>query len=63
MKSFSKFITEATSKAVQQATRMGLVTDGHGGWYERGTGEFSAKTVQGQLKFYNKRQVVGGKDS
>ena len=63
MKSFSKFITEATSRAVQQATRMGLVTDGHGGWYERGTGEFSAKTVQGQLKFYNKRQVVGGKDS
>jgi phosphopantetheine adenylyltransferase len=62
MKSFSKFITEATSKAVQQATRMGLVTDGHGGWYDRGTGEFSAKTVQGQLKFYNKRQVVGGKD-
>ena len=62
MKSFSKFITEATSKAVQQATRMGLVTDGHGGWYERATGEFSAKTVQGQLKFYNKRQVVGGKD-
>jgi len=63
MKSFSKFITEATSKAVQQATRMGLVTDGHGGWYERGTGEFSAKTVQGQLKFYNKRQIIGGKDS
>ena len=62
MKSFSKFITEAASKAVQQATRMGLVTDGHGGWYDRGTGEFSAKTVQGQLKFYNKRQVVGGKD-
>ncbi len=62
MKSFSKFITEASSKAVQQATRMGLVTDGHGGWYDRATGEFSAKTVQGQLKFYNKRQVIGGKD-
>lgn len=62
MKSFSKFITEATSKAVQQATRMGLVTDGHGGWYDRATGEFSAKTFQGQLKFYNKRQVIGGKD-
>ena len=62
MKSFSKFITEATSKAVQQATRMGLVTDGHGGWYNRGTGEFSAKTVRGELKFYNKRQIIGGKD-
>ena len=63
MKSFLKFITEANSKAVQQATRMGLVTDGHGGWYNRSTGEFSAKTFQGQLKFYNKRQVIGGKDS
>ena len=62
MKSFSKFITEATSKAVQQATRMGLVTDGHGGWYDRSTGEFTAKTFQGQLKFYNKRQIIGGKD-
>jgi phosphopantetheine adenylyltransferase len=62
MKSFSKFITEATSRAVQQATRMGLVTDGHGGWYNRGTGEFSAKTVRGELKFYNKRQVIGAKD-
>ena len=62
MKSFSKFITEATSKAVQQATRMGLVTDGHGGWYNRGTGEFAAKTVRGELKFYNKRQIIGGKD-
>lgn len=62
MKSFSKFITEATSKAVQQATRMGLVTDGHGGWYNRGTGEFTAKTVRGELKFYNKRQIIGGKD-
>ena len=62
MKSFSKFITEATSRAVQQATRMGLVTDGHGGWYNRGTGEFSAKTVRGELKFYNKRQIIGAKD-
>ena len=62
MKSFSKFITEATSRAVQQATRMGLVTDGHGGWYKRATGEFTAKTSQGELKFYNKRQIIGGKD-
>lgn len=62
MKSFSKFITEATSKAVQQATRMGLATDGHGGWYDKSNGEFVAKTIQGQLKFYNKRQIIGGKD-
>ena len=55
MKSFLNFISE--SKAVQQATRMGLVGDGHGGWYK--DGEFVAKTEKGQLKFYNKRQRVG----
>ena len=54
MKSFLKFISE--SKAVQQATRMGLVGDGHGGWYK--DGEFVAKTEKGQLKFYNKRQKI-----
>ena len=58
MKSFLKFISE--SKAVQQATRMGLVGDGHGGWYK--DGEFVAKTEKGQLKFYNKRQRVGQQD-
>ena len=58
MKSFLKFISE--SKAVQQATRMGLVGDGHGGWYK--DGEFVAKTEKGQLKFYNKRQRIGQQD-
>ena len=57
MKSFLQFITET---ATQQATRLGLQGDGHGGWYK--DGEFVAKTVKGQLKFYNKRQKVGGKD-
>jgi len=55
MKSFLKFISE--SRAVQQATRMGLTGDGHGGWYKNG--EFVAKTEKGQLKFYNKRQRAG----
>ena len=59
MKSFLNFISE--SKAVQQATRMGLVGDGHGGWYDK-KGEFVAKTDKGQLKFYNKRQRVGKQD-
>ena len=61
MKSFFKFvqiIQETT--ATQQAARLGLEGDGHGGWYKNG--EFVAKTVKGQLKFYNKRQVMG-KDS
>jgi hypothetical protein len=59
MKSFLQFITEAT--ASQQAQRLGLVGDGHGGWYDR-QGEFVAKTEGGKLKFYNKRQKVGAKD-
>jgi len=59
MKSFLQFISEST--AVQQAKRMGLVGDGHGGWYSK-DGEFVAKTEKGQLKFYNKRQKVGKQD-
>ena len=58
MKNFLQFLE---STAVQQATRMGLVSDGHGGWYDK-KGEFVAKTERGQLKFYNKRQRVGQQD-
>jgi len=60
MKTFLQFITEST--ATQQAARLGLVGDGHGGWTDRNTGEFVAKTEKGKLKFFNKRQKVGGKD-
>ena len=59
MKTFFQFLGE--SVAVQQATRMGLVSDGHGGWYDK-QGEFVAKTEKGQLKFFNKRQRVGKQD-
>ena len=59
MKSFFQFIKE--SNAVQQATRLGLTSDGHGGWYDK-RGEFVAKTEKGQLKFYNKRQRIGKQD-
>ena len=52
----------SASTAVQQAERMGLVGDGHGGWYDPKTKEFVAKTEKGQLKFYNKRQRVGQQD-
>ena len=61
MKSFLNFLTEAGSTAVQQATRMGLQGDGHGGWYSK-EGEFVAKTEKGKLVFYNKRQKVGKQD-
>ena len=60
MKTFLQFITDST--ATQQAARLGLVSDGHGGWTDRNTGEFVAKTDKGKLKFFNKRQKVGGKD-
>ena len=58
MKSFFQFLTETT--ASQQAARLGLQGDGHGSWYK--DGEFVAKTEKGRLKFFNKRQTVGGKD-
>jgi cytidyltransferase-like protein len=61
MKSFSNFLLEAKeSIAIQQSKRMGLDTDGHGGWYKNG--EFVAKTVNGELKFYNKREKIGKQD-
>ena len=58
MKSFSQFLEATFSRAVQQATRMGLKSDGHGGYHDN-TGEFIAKDVQGRLVFYNKRQRPG----
>ena len=60
MKSFRNFLIETT--ATQQAARLGLEGDGHGGWYDRKTGEFIAKTEKGTLKFYNKRQKIGMRD-
>ena len=55
MKNFFQFLTETT--ATQQAARLGLQGDGHGGWYK--DGEFVAKTEKGRLRFYNKRQASG----
>ena len=57
MKNFFQFLTES---AAQQAARLGLEGDGHGGWYK--DGEFVAKTEKGRLKFYNKRQKIGQQD-
>ncbi len=52
MKQFLTFITEArTTKASQEAKRLGLVGDGHGDWYDR-TGKLIAKTVAGELKMF-----------
>jgi len=52
VKQFLTFITEArTTKASQEAKRLGLVGDGHGDWYDR-TGKLIAKTVAGELKMF-----------
>lgn len=61
MKSFRSFLTEATSTASQQAAKMGLTGDGHGGWYDN-RGEFVAKTEGGKLVFFNANQQPGEKD-
>jgi hypothetical protein len=62
MKNFFQFLTEAgQSQASMQASKLGLKSDGHGGWVDT-RGEFVAKTEKGKLKFYNQRQKVGQKD-
>lgn len=62
MKSLFKFLSEASqSQAVMQAQRLGLTSDGHGGWLDK-NGEFVAKTVGGKLKFFNQNQKIGQQD-
>jgi hypothetical protein len=49
MKSFSQFISEAViSRAVEKAKRLGLVSDGHGNWYDR-QGQYKGRTYKGDL--------------
>lgn len=61
MKKFSQFISE-TNLALLQAKRLNLAPDGHGGFYNKKTGEFTAKSIGGRLVFFNKRQKVGQQD-
>ena len=49
------------SLAAQQAAKMGLRSDGHGGWYDE-RGEFVAKTKGDRLEFFNANQNPDGKD-
>ena len=58
MKSFFQFLTETESKAKEQALKLGLKSDGHGGWLDR-SGEFVAKTEGQKLRFFNKNQRPG----
>ena len=63
MKNFSNFLIEAReTSASAEAKRLGLVGDNHGGWYDK-NGEFVAKTVAGELKFFGSDNTPGKKDS
>lgn len=49
MKSFFTFIQEAViSRAVEKAKRLGLVSDGHGNWYDR-QGKYKGRTYKGDI--------------
>ena len=57
MKSFFQFLTEAAqSQASQQAQKLGLKGDGHGGWVDR-SGKTVARTDKGKLKFIDGRHA------
>ncbi len=50
MKTLLQFLSEApkTSRAVEKARRLGLVSDGHGNWYDR-EGNYKGYTDHGEL--------------
>ena len=49
MITFDSFLSEAViSRAVEKAKRMGLVSDGHGNWYDR-QGQYRGRTYHGDL--------------
>ena len=60
MKNLFQFLTEVslTPQAKDQARKMNLKSDGHGGWINS-RGEFVAKTEGKRLKFFNQRQKEG----
>ncbi len=59
MKSFSRFLSEATqSQASMQAKKLGYTGDGHGGWLDR-SGKVVARTEKGKLKYIDGRQAKG----
>ena len=67
---FSSFIKEATDTGnptgtgmmspADRARQLGLQSDGSGGYIDPKTGEVVAKTVNGELVFYDKRGASGG---
>ena len=57
MKSFFNFLSEArVSKAAEKAKKLGLTSDGSGGWRDR-SNKIVARTVGGELVFSDKRSA------
>ena len=55
MKTFSEFLLEYRgSRASEKATRLGLISNKHGGWVDR-AGKLIAQTVSGDLQFIQKK--------
>jgi len=55
MKDFFNFLSEArVSKAAEKAKKLGLTSDGSGGWVDR-QGNVQARTVGGNLVFSQKK--------
>ena len=63
MKSFFNFLSEArVSKAAEKAKKLGLSSDGSGGWLDR-DGNVQARTVGGELQFTNKTKSAADSGS
>ena len=54
MKRFTLFLSEATSRASEQAKKLNLKSDGHGSWFDS-RGKLVAVTEKGRLKFTTKK--------
>jgi nicotinamide mononucleotide adenylyltransferase len=55
MKTFSQFLLEYRgSRASEKASRLGLISNRHGGWVDR-SGKLIAQTVKGDLQFVQKK--------
>ena len=55
MKNLFQFLAEATSRASEQAAKLNLKSDGHGGWIDS-RGNVVATTEKGRLVFLKKKQ-------
>ena len=63
MKSFFNFLSEArVSKAAEKAKRLGLTSDGSGGWVDR-DGNVQARTVGGELVFSQKKGPTADRET